>query len=165
MVPAAKQMLKEPDISAVISFSRIAAANSMIVESGKKAMILRIRQFLQRHTGADHPMNQQQIMNKLREACGLDVIRATVRRNLSDLIDADCCINNTEVVRAQRSRVSGQTEENVICSVCTMNMISRSRSLIYRSMVCSFPGSCRANSGVSGSTSRACSPLCNSTGG
>ncbi len=86
----------------------------MIVESGKKAIILYILQILQRYTDAEHTMTQQQIMEKLRNEYGLDVNRATVRRNLSDLIDAGYNIQYTEVVRSQRSRATGQTEENVI---------------------------------------------------
>ena len=86
----------------------------MTVESGKKAIILYILQILQRYTDAEHTMTQQQIMDRLRDEFQLEINRATVRRNLSDLIDAGYNIQYTEVVRTQRSRVTGETEENVI---------------------------------------------------
>lgn len=83
-------------------------------DSGKKIIILYILQILQRYTDADHPMTQQQIMEKLRSEYGVTVNRATVRRNLSDLIDAGYDIQYTEVVRTRRSPGAGEDEESVI---------------------------------------------------
>ena len=60
----------------------------MPTDSGKKVIILYILQILQRYTDADHPMTQQQIMEKLRSDYDLEVNRSTVKRNLSDLLDA-----------------------------------------------------------------------------
>ena len=86
----------------------------MPADSGKKVIILYILQILQRYTDADHPMTQQQIMEKLRSDYDLEVNRATVKRNLSDLIDAGYEIQYTEVVRSQVNKQTGETEENVI---------------------------------------------------
>ena len=86
----------------------------MPCDSGKKVIILYILQILQRFTDADHPMTQQQIMEKLRGEYGLEVNRATVKRNISDLIDAGYDIQYTEVTRTQTNRHTGETEENVI---------------------------------------------------
>lgn len=85
-------------------------------DSGKKVIILYILQILQRYTDADHPMTQQQIMEKLRADHDLEVNRATVKRNLSDLIDAGYPIQYTEVTRSQVNRQTGETEESVICT-------------------------------------------------
>ena len=62
----------------------------MPAESGKKIIILYILQILRRYTDADHTMTQQQIADRLRSDYGLEVNRATIRRNISDLIDAGC---------------------------------------------------------------------------
>ena len=86
----------------------------MPADSGKKVIILYILQILQRYTDADHPMTQQQIMEKLRSDYGLEVNRATVKRNLGDLLDAGYDIQYSEVVRTQVNRQTGETEENVI---------------------------------------------------
>ncbi|MBR6030157.1 MAG: WYL domain-containing transcriptional regulator [Clostridia bacterium] len=88
----------------------------MPTDSGKKVIILYILQILQRYTDRDHSLTQQQIMEKLRSDYDVEVNRATVRRNLSDLIDAGYSIQYTEVVRSQVSRATGETEENVICT-------------------------------------------------
>lgn len=86
----------------------------MPTDSGKKVIILYILQILQRYTDADHPMTQQQIMEKLRSDYGLEVNRSTVKRNLSDLLDAGYDIQYSEVVRTQVNKQTGETEENVI---------------------------------------------------
>ena len=86
----------------------------MPADSGKKVIILYILQILQRYTDADHPMTQQQIMEKLRSDYSLEVNRSTVKRNLSDLLDAGYDIQYSEVVRTQVNKQTGETEENVI---------------------------------------------------
>ena len=86
----------------------------MPTDSGKKVIILYILQILQRYTDADHPMTQQQIMEKLRSDYDLEVNRSTVKRNLGDLLDAGYDIQYSEVVRTQVNRQTGETEENVI---------------------------------------------------
>ena len=86
----------------------------MPAESGKKIIILYILQILRRYTDADHTMTQQQIADRLRSDYGLEVNRATIRRNISDLIDAGCDIQYTEVVRTHTDKQTGQKEENVI---------------------------------------------------
>ena len=86
----------------------------MSPENGKKAIILYILQILRRYTDAEHTMTQQQIADKLRSDYGLEVNRATIRRNLSDLMDAGYEIQYTEVVRSHTDKKSGEKEENVI---------------------------------------------------
>ncbi len=86
----------------------------MPTESGKKIIILYILQILRRYTDADHNMTQQQIAEKLRDEYGLEVNRATVKRNIADLIDAGYDIQYTEVVRTHTDRKTGEKEENTV---------------------------------------------------
>ena len=86
----------------------------MPTESGKKIIILYILQILRRYTDADHTMTQQQIAEKLRDEYGLEVNRATVKRNIADLIDAGYDIQYTEVVRTHTDRKTGEKEENTV---------------------------------------------------
>ncbi len=88
----------------------------MPADSGKKIIILYILQILRRYTDAEHTMTQQQIAEKLRTLYGLDVNRATVRRNVADLIDAGYDIQYTEVSRTHTDRKTGEKEENTICT-------------------------------------------------
>ena len=86
----------------------------MTAENGKKIIILYILQILRKYTDADHTMTQQQIAEKLAGDYGLEVNRATVKRNLEDLIDAGYDIQYTEVVRSHTDRKTGEKEENTI---------------------------------------------------
>jgi len=86
----------------------------MMPESGKKVIILYILQILRKYTDLNHTMTQQQIAEKLRSDYGLDVNRSTVRRNVTDLIDAGYDIQYTEVVRSHTDRATGEKEENII---------------------------------------------------
>ena len=86
----------------------------MPADSGKKIIILYILQILRRYTDADHPMTQQQIAEKLRSVYGLEINRATVKRNISDLIEAGYDIQYTEVVRSHTDKKTGLKEENII---------------------------------------------------
>ena len=83
-------------------------------ESGKKVIILYILQILKDHTDADHTMTQQQIADRLLSEYGMEVNRATVKRNISDLIDAGYAIQCDEVIRTHTDKKTGQKEENVI---------------------------------------------------
>ena len=86
----------------------------MIPESGKKIIILYILQILRKYTDQNHTMTQQQIAEKLRDEYGLEVNRSTVRRNVTDLIDAGYDIQYTEVTRTHTDKRTGQKEENTI---------------------------------------------------
>ena len=86
----------------------------MTPENGKKIIILYILQILRKYTDSGHTMTQQQIAEKLRSEYGLEVNRATVRRNLSDLIQAGYDIQFTEVVRTRKNIKTGETESNSI---------------------------------------------------
>ena len=86
----------------------------MMPESGKKIIILYILQILRKYTDFNHTMTQQQIAEKLKADYGLEVNRTTVKRNITDLIDAGYDIQYTEVVRSHTDRKTGEREENVI---------------------------------------------------
>ena len=86
----------------------------MMPESGKKIIILYILQILRKYTDFNHTMTQQQIAEKLKDDYGLDVNRTTVKRNITDLIDAGYDIQYTEVVRSHVDKKTGEREENVI---------------------------------------------------
>lgn len=86
----------------------------MMPESGKKIIILYILQILRKYTDSGHTMTQQQIAEKLRSEYGLDVNRSTVKRNISDLIEAGYDIQYTEVNRSHVNKKTGEKEENTI---------------------------------------------------
>ncbi len=87
---------------------------TMLPESGKKMTILYILQILKDDTDMNHTMTQQQIAERLKSKYGLEVNRATVRRNVAELIDAGYNIQYTEVVRSHTDKRTGEKEENVI---------------------------------------------------
>ena len=86
----------------------------MIQDSGKKIIILYILKILRDYTDEDHPMTQAQIAEKLESEYGLKVNRATVKRNITDLIDAEYAIQYKEVYRSHINRQTGEKEEDVI---------------------------------------------------
>ena len=69
---------------------------------------------LKKYTDVNHPMTQQEIADKLRDEYGVEVNRATVKRNLADLIDAGYDIGCTEVTRTHIDPKTGEKEENTI---------------------------------------------------
>ena len=83
-------------------------------ENGKKIIILYILQILRKYTDENHPMTQQQIADKLRSEYDMEVNRATVKRNLADLIDAEYPIMYKEVSRTHIDKTTGMKEENII---------------------------------------------------
>ena len=86
----------------------------MVPENGKKVIILYILKILRDYTDEDHTMTQQQIADKLSSEYGLEVNRATVKRNIADLIDAGYDIQYREVARSHVSKATGEREENII---------------------------------------------------
>ena len=86
----------------------------MVPESGKKIIILYILQILRKYTDENHTMTQQQIADKLLSEYGIEVNRATIKRNLSDLIDAGYGISYKEVTRYHTDKKTGEKEENTI---------------------------------------------------
>ena len=83
-------------------------------ETGKKIIILYILQILMKYTDAGHTMTQQQIAEKLRSDYSLEVSRSTVKRNISDLLEAGYNIQYTEVTRGFINKKTGEAEENTI---------------------------------------------------
>ena len=86
----------------------------MAAEGGKKIIILYILNILRKYTDVNHPMTQQQIADQLRADYDIEVNRATVKRNLTDLIDAGYDIGYTEVPRRQKVKGSDEKDDNTI---------------------------------------------------
>lgn len=86
----------------------------MPLDSGKKIIILYILNILKKYTDVNHTMTQQQIADKLLDDYGIEVNRATIKRNVADLIDADYDIGFREVVRSHTDKQTGEKEENII---------------------------------------------------
>ena len=86
----------------------------MPLESGKKIIILYILNILKKYTDMNHTMTQQEIADKLMSDYGMAVNRATVKRNVSDLIDADYDIGFREITRSHTDKSTGEKEENSI---------------------------------------------------
>ena len=76
----------------------------MPLESGKKIIILYILNILRKYTDVNHTMTQQEIADRLLSDYGMTVNRATVKRNIEDLIDADYDIGYTEIKRSAQYR-------------------------------------------------------------
>ena len=87
----------------------------MPAEIGKKVIILYILNILKEYTDFNHPMTQQQIADKLYSIYGIQVNRATIKRNITDLMAANCPIApKDEFVRTYVNKGTGETEENSI---------------------------------------------------
>ena len=86
----------------------------MPADSGKKIIILYILNILRKYTDVNHTMTQRQIEEKLQSDYDLTVDRATVKRNIMDLIDADYQIGYRLVTRSFVDKTTGQKEESVI---------------------------------------------------
>ena len=86
----------------------------MPAESGKKIIILYILTILRKYTDVNHPMTQQQIADQLLADYGMEVNRSTIKRNLTDLIDAGYDIGYREVARSQAVKGSAEKDENTI---------------------------------------------------
>ena len=86
----------------------------MGAEQGKKVLILNVLKILQKYTDSDHTMTQQQIVDKMREDYHVVVDRATVKRNLHELIESGYPIQYNEIVRTHKNKKTGEKEENSI---------------------------------------------------
>ena len=86
----------------------------MLEDGGKKISILYILNILKKYTDADHPMTQQQIMEKLQSDYGMAVDRGTVKSNVMDLIDAGYVTGYRTITRSSVNKTTGEREENVI---------------------------------------------------
>ena len=88
----------------------------MPVECGKKIIILYILTILRKYSDKNHPMTQQQIADRLFNEYGIQVHRATIKRNLADLMAADYGIRSDEVSRSYRDKATGEEEDSSICT-------------------------------------------------
>lgn len=85
----------------------------MAEDSGKKISILYILNVLRKYTDVNHTMTQQDIADKILDDYGMPLNRATIKRNVSDLIDADYGIGYKEITRTHVNK-DGEKEENTI---------------------------------------------------
>ena len=85
----------------------------MPAENGKKIIILYILNILRKYTDVNHTMTQQEIADRLADEYGIEVHRATVKRNLTDLIDAGYDIGYSEVPRS-KGKGTGDEEDSTI---------------------------------------------------
>jgi len=86
----------------------------MTMENGKKIIILYVLNILRKYTDVNHTMTQQEIADKLLSDYGIEVNRATIKRNLSDLIGAGYDIGYTEVARSHANKATGEKDDNPI---------------------------------------------------
>ncbi|MBQ3278913.1 MAG: WYL domain-containing protein [Clostridia bacterium] len=86
----------------------------MLMDGGKKIIILYILNILKKYTDVNHPMTQQQIADKLLSDYGISADRGTVRNNIMDLIDAEYDIGYRTVTRSSVDRKTGKREETTI---------------------------------------------------
>ena len=88
----------------------------MGAEQGKKVLILNVLLILQKYTDADHTMTQQQIVDKMREDYHVVVDRATVKRNLHELIESGYPIQYNEIVRTHKNKKTGGQNDDFTIS-------------------------------------------------
>ena len=86
----------------------------MLIDGGRKISILYILNILKQYTDVNHPMTQQQIMDKLLSDYDMPVDRGTVRSNVMDLIDAQIITGYRTITRSSVNKETGKKEENTI---------------------------------------------------
>ena len=84
------------------------------LECGKKVIILYILTILRKYSDKKHPMTQSQIKKKLMDDFQMDVHRATIKRNLEDLMMADYGVKAETVERSYKDKTTGEEEDNSI---------------------------------------------------
>lgn len=65
----------------------------------KKMVIINILDILKKYSDIDHPLTQADIVEKLKKEYYMEVDRKTVKRNLMNLLDLDCGIEYTEIMK------------------------------------------------------------------
>ena len=65
----------------------------------KKMVIINILDILKKYSDVDHPLTQAEISEKLKKEYFMEVDRKTVKRNLMNLLDLDCGIEYTEIMK------------------------------------------------------------------
>ena len=87
----------------------------MAADSGKKIIILYILNILRKYTDFNHPMTQQEIADKMMDDYEMPVNRATVKKNIMDLMAAGYYIYpKDEFTRKYIDKKTGEEEENTI---------------------------------------------------
>ncbi len=69
----------------------------------KKMIIINILNILKKYSDTEHRLTQQDIMEKLKTEYFMDVDRKTVKRNLMNLLELDCGIEYTEIMRKDKN--------------------------------------------------------------
>ena len=85
-----------------------------MTEGGKKISILYILNILKKYTDVNHPMTQQQVMDRLKSDYDMAVNRGTVKNNIMDLIDAGYLTGYRTVTRSSVNKETGEKEESTI---------------------------------------------------
>lgn len=83
----------------------------------KKMIIINILDILKKYTDMDHRLTQAEIVDILKKEYCMVVDRKTVKRNLLNLLDLDCGIDYTEIIRTD--------EKGNDTSICTDWYIQR----------------------------------------
>ncbi len=86
----------------------------MLIDGGKKISILYILNILKKYTDKNHPMTQQQIMDKLLSDYDMAVDRGTIKSNVMDLIDTGFLTGYKTITRYTVNKETGEKEENII---------------------------------------------------
>ena len=86
----------------------------MLIDGGKKLSILYILNILKKYTDVNHPMTQQEIMDKLQSDYGMTVDRGTIKSNVMDLIDAEYLTGYRTITRSLVNKKTGKKEESTI---------------------------------------------------
>lgn len=77
----------------------------------KKMVIINILEILKKYSDADHRLTQAQIGDYLKSDYMMEVDRKTIKRNLQNLLDLDCGIEYTEIMKTDKNG-----EEAPICT-------------------------------------------------
>ena len=74
----------------------------MYTAQPKKMLVMNILEILKKHSDAEHPLNQKDIMDLLQSEYQMVVDRKAVKRNLMNLLDCGYNLEYTETVRTNK---------------------------------------------------------------
>lgn len=89
----------------------------MYTAQPKKLLIMNILEILQRYTDEDHRLSQREIGEILEREYSVRADRKTIKRNLTDLIDAGYDLEYSESIRKNR-----QGEDEVLLRSCLVSI-------------------------------------------
>ena len=82
----------------------------------KKLVPVFMLEILRKHSDADHPLTQKQILEYLRDDHGIELERKAIRRNIGQLQDAEYPIECPDVTRSIVHRNTGEPDETDVRS-------------------------------------------------